>query len=334
MSTTPIVLESHKLLLFTIEKVGSTVLRQLMRRMMGYADYDFHGGGIPHVFPKNGLRYLHQYTLEEAQHMMVSDEWVRAMFVRDPKERALSGFLMWRPPPVEEARLRSAARGELTDAGAGKKGKPGMLAQCCKTIANNDVNFEVLCLHHVSTFDGFLDMVEDPKTINLTALAEDYRLLSGREKKDTAVRLKFLLRNSPSCPDKHWSPITQWRMERKFYPRLNFIGHLETAQWDIRRLLDKLHPRAWEEYGLSGWGSNRNESMFTSASTVLHAKGTENYLNDFYNEEIERRVEKIYADDYENEFLELDVVKVGEASRHYKERFVEKYLQGKDGHSL
>eukprot|EP00804_Cyclotella_cryptica_P026537 CCRYP_015381-RA/>CCRYP_015381-RA protein AED:0.03 eAED:0.03 QI:83/1/1/1/1/1/2/889/212 len=92
MSTTPIVLESHKLLLFTIEKVGSTVLRQLMRRMMGHDDYDFHGGGIPHVFPKNGLRYLHQYSLEEAREMLVSDEWVRAMFVRDPKERALSGI--------------------------------------------------------------------------------------------------------------------------------------------------------------------------------------------------------------------------------------------------
>ena len=265
--------------------------------------------------------------------MMIDEDWVRAMFVRDPKERALSGFLMWRPQPVEEGRLRLALRGELNESLVGKKGKPGMLAQCCKSIANNDVNFEVLCLHHVSTFDGFLDIIEDPKTINLTALADNYRLLPEHDKNATA-KLKFLLRNSPSCPDKHWSPITQWRMERKFYPRLNFIGHLETAQWDIRRLLDKLHPRAWEEYGLSGWGSHRNESMFTSSSTVLHARGTENYLNEFYNEEMERRVEGIYAHDYENEYLELDVVKVGEASRHYRERFVERYLHGKDGYSV
>ena len=135
--------------------------------------------------------------------MMLSDEWVRAMFVRDPKERALSGFLMWRPPPVEEARLRSAARGELTEAVAGKKGKPGMLAQCCKTVANNDVNFEVLCLHHISTFDRFMDMEEDLNTINLTALADNYQVLSGCKKNATTIKINFLLQNSPSCPDKH-----------------------------------------------------------------------------------------------------------------------------------
>ena len=33
--------------------------------------------------------------------MLAGAEWVRAMFVR---ERALSGFLMWRPPPVEVER--------------------------------------------------------------------------------------------------------------------------------------------------------------------------------------------------------------------------------------
>jgi hypothetical protein len=49
---------------------------------------------------------------------------------------------------------------------------------------------------------------------------------------------------------------------------------------------------------------------------------------------MERRVERIYADDYENEFLELDVVKVGEASRYYREKFVERYLHGEDGYSL
>ena len=120
MSTTPYVIEHYKLLFFTTEKIGSTVsynnnkrsqhslapkqyhhfectnkkqvLKQLMRRMMNHTDYWYHGGGIPHQSPKNGLRVLTDYGLEKANEMMISDEWVRAMFVRDPKERALSGY--------------------------------------------------------------------------------------------------------------------------------------------------------------------------------------------------------------------------------------------------
>lgn len=92
-SVTPIVIEKYKLLLFTIEKTGSTVLKQLMRRMMGYEDYYVHDGrGMPHVWPKNGLKDLTHYGLSEANKMLTSDEWTRAIFVRDPKERVLSGY--------------------------------------------------------------------------------------------------------------------------------------------------------------------------------------------------------------------------------------------------
>lgn len=92
MSTTPIVIEQYKLLFFTTEKIGSTVLKQLLRRMMGYTNYDYQGEGIPHVSPQNGLSYITDYDLEDATHMMMGGDWTRAMFVRDPKERALSAF--------------------------------------------------------------------------------------------------------------------------------------------------------------------------------------------------------------------------------------------------
>ena len=63
-----------------------------MRRMMGYPNYRYHGGGIPHQSPKNGLKVLSNYTLEVANNMLTNDKWTRAMFVRDPKERALSAY--------------------------------------------------------------------------------------------------------------------------------------------------------------------------------------------------------------------------------------------------
>ncbi|KAL3804740.1 hypothetical protein ACHAWO_011465 [Cyclotella atomus] len=318
MSTTPIVLEQHKLILFTCEKVGSTVLRQLARRMMNYSDYDYHGEGIPHVIGRNGLKYLHQFPRKEAEHMLVSDKWIKAMFVRDPKERALSGFLMWRPHPPKKNLLEQARRGEVTEPVIGANdGKPGMLAVCCQQAANGDYNLEVLCLHRVYSFDGFLDMIEDPKSIID---------IGQLEKERYANPIKYWLRKSPSCPDKHWSPITHWRMEHKFYPLINFMGHLETAAWDIKRLLDKVSPTAFEEYGASGWGLGRNESMFQSSSTVLHAKDTSAKLKLYYTTlEIEKRVEHIFRDDYENKFFELNVVKIGEAEEYYKRWWREKY---------
>lgn len=39
------------------------------------------------------VRYLWDYTLEEANYMMTAAEYTRAIFVRDPKKRFLSAFL-------------------------------------------------------------------------------------------------------------------------------------------------------------------------------------------------------------------------------------------------
>ena len=60
------------------------------------------------------------------------------------------------------------------------------------------------------------------------------------------------------------SPVSHWRLDPKFYPQLNFIGHLETAQDDIKRLLDKLHPDAWRKV------STTNESPFHILSRFVY----------------------------------------------------------------
>jgi hypothetical protein len=91
----PIVIESHKLIFFSIPKVGCTVWKQLFRRMMGYTDWASQDYETyqPHNPQVNGLKYLYNYSLEEASVMMTSQEWTRAMMVRDPKTRFLSAFL-------------------------------------------------------------------------------------------------------------------------------------------------------------------------------------------------------------------------------------------------
>jgi len=85
----PIVLEEYNLIFFTIPKVACSEWKRLFRRMMGYKDtkYDIHDPS------KNGLKYIYHYNAKQIQEMMTSNEWTRAVFVREPKERVLSGFL-------------------------------------------------------------------------------------------------------------------------------------------------------------------------------------------------------------------------------------------------
>jgi Sulfotransferase family len=93
--SSPVVIESHKLIFFTIPKVGCTVWKQLFRRMEGANDWYSQDWikMLPHNPEKNGLKYLYNYSNEEANIMMTSPEWTRAMMIREPKIRLLSAFL-------------------------------------------------------------------------------------------------------------------------------------------------------------------------------------------------------------------------------------------------
>lgn len=88
----PIVVESHKLIFFTIPKVACSVWKQLFRRMEGYDDWK--SGKINVHNPKvNGLRYLNQYSLKNATRILNDPSYTKAVFVRDPKDRFLSAYL-------------------------------------------------------------------------------------------------------------------------------------------------------------------------------------------------------------------------------------------------
>lgn len=86
----PIVIESHKLVFFTVPKNACTVFKQLFRRMMGYSNWYKED---PHDPSRNGLKYLGHFTRDKQLTMMTSPEWTRAIFVRDPLERTLSAYM-------------------------------------------------------------------------------------------------------------------------------------------------------------------------------------------------------------------------------------------------
>ena len=86
----PVVIESHKLIFFTVPKVGCTVFKHLFRRMMGYENWRTK---YPHDPLNNGLKHLDRYSIKEVTIMMTSLDWTKSIFVRDPKERFLSAYL-------------------------------------------------------------------------------------------------------------------------------------------------------------------------------------------------------------------------------------------------
>jgi hypothetical protein len=102
------------------------------------------------------------------------------------------------------------------------------------------------------------------------------------------------------CLDTHWRPQSK-RMEQKYIPMLDFIGHFETMEKDAKKLLERAG--GWNDFGRSGWGRHGNESIFATSSDVKHA--TSNGTNDswsrlskYYTPEIEQAVEEMYDSDY------------------------------------
>jgi hypothetical protein len=134
----PIVIETHKLIFFTIPKVGCTIWKQLFRRMMGYTDWMSQNYDVyqPHNPSVNGLKYLYNYTIEEASIMMTSPEWTRAIMVRDPKQRFLSAFL---------------------DKSVGNF-HTHIKDRCCTIGYENDTDGSNLCVENAQTIAGFLQL--------------------------------------------------------------------------------------------------------------------------------------------------------------------------------
>lgn len=79
--------ETHRLVLFSIPKVGCTQLIQLMRRMNGADDWLAN----PHY--AEDRQFLSERSPERIDAILRSADWTRATVLRDPAERLLSAYL-------------------------------------------------------------------------------------------------------------------------------------------------------------------------------------------------------------------------------------------------
>ena len=268
----PVVIESHKLVFFTVPKNACTTFKKLFRRMMGHPDW-FHRS--PHDPSKNGLRYLGHYHRDRQREMMESREWTRAVFVRDPLERTLSAYMdkalqrgnpRWKPP-VEGAHLKQLC--------CHLKGADETPASRKAHLRNSPP----ICKE-----PPFVPY-ENPLT------AENFPFETFVSK---------LLR---PCWDTHWRPQHE-RINRDNWGLINFVGHFETKLEDTHRLLRRIG--AFEEYGAAGWGkasdpetnATRSLSIFET-NTALHKTGSSDVMHRHYTETVRKTVSSIFRGDYE-----------------------------------
>ena len=89
----PFVVAEYKLIFFSVAKVACTEWKLMMRELSGDPWPEDLIYGILHDPHKNNLTTLMDYPIQEAQSMMNDNEWTKAVFVREPKERILSAFI-------------------------------------------------------------------------------------------------------------------------------------------------------------------------------------------------------------------------------------------------
>ena len=84
-----IVLEQYKLIWFLNPKVASTSTRVTLARLLNQ-QVDRINTNYTHI---RNFTFLHTYSINQIKEFLISPDWIRAIILRDPKERLLSAYL-------------------------------------------------------------------------------------------------------------------------------------------------------------------------------------------------------------------------------------------------
>jgi len=95
------------------------------------------------------------------------------------------------------------------------------------------------------------------------------------------------------CQNIHWNPqknlIDNWDV-------INYPISMNNLAVDTERMLRHLGDDVWEKFGATGWGFNGTNAIFQQ--NTRHSSNANSAFDLYYNEELERIVEKEYAEDY------------------------------------
>ena len=262
----PIVIESHKLLFFTIPKNACTGFKKLFRRMLGHGDWFTQEN--PHNPKTNGLKYLGNYSREEQAMMMTSPDWTRAIFVRDPMERVLSAYL-------DKALTKDSQGWKAPVNGAYLK------RYCCnlgpsKKKANSTSQNQICHKSPLWPYRTPMDTENFPFET-------------------------FVVKMMRDCRDVHWEPQSERLDAASNWQFINFVGRFERRMEDTHKLLKQIG--AFDEFGKSGWDSKNASSAIFESNTALHKTSSSNKMDQYYTEQVRKTVFEYYRKDYDMELF-------------------------------
>jgi hypothetical protein len=272
----PVVVEDFQLLFFTTPKIGSTVFKQLFRRMMKIEEWLIDDGFfIPHAPMMNGLKYLFDYPQERVEEILTNPNWTRAIFTRDPMERTLSAYL---------------------DKGAREDGAY-VKNHCCGIKNRNRRKKQVIVAgnNDIPIPRPWVAKHQERKHLLGVPLGVPPPAICSQLNTTTPVSWEtFVLHLLPDCTEEeHWksqvSPALRW---------INFVGRFDRLAADTRRMLEQVG--AWEDYGATGWPGG---AIF-EINVVQHKTSSQEYFASYYaNLTIRKAVQEVYRQDYEHPLL-------------------------------
>lgn len=261
------------------------ILQTNIKTIIYYFDFhskEFEDGKDIHNPRTNGLKQLRTFKTHDIQTMMTSDDWTRAIFVREPKERLLSAYL-------DKVVNTKYFKRRYCKTKQKKKHKK----------INRTLNPRRQRLCHtdgLGTHDYLKHIHENQESEALVAdLFSDF------------------LREAIQCKDPHWQPQSLF-IDDKWWPYINFVGYVQTMRDDAKRLLQSLYltkeeenqrnqtNNAWEEHGMTGWGTNGTQS-FLEPKTKIHPTNARDKLVRFYTECDEEFVERNWSSEWASPYF-------------------------------
>lgn len=313
----PIVMEDLKLLFVTTPKIGTTVFKQLFRRLQNFTDWMVDDGEhLPHDPHGNGLVYLYDFSMDRVQDILTNPSWTRAIFTRDPMERLVSAYL---------------------DKGARENGRY-IKAHCCgitrgkrkQVIYAKQERIRQHLEHHqqqrMSTNyeSSTIGTLSGPASENKRSMTRR-RLQSPPTTRPSPKGVRrgmslpavcdtlhnesspvlwevFVLDILPFCvEDEHWRPqVVSSDTASSSLQWINFVGRFDQLALDTRRLLERVG--AWEPYGASGWSGG---AIFdhNAARHKTSSSSRQNIAMYYRNQTILDAVWNLYRADYEHPLL-------------------------------
>lgn len=138
---------------------------------------------------------------------------------------------------------------------------------------------------------------------------------SDRDRCNVMIQKKnfeYFLKRTQDCFDPHWEPQT-YAIDDKWWPKIDFIGYMDSLQEDIRTLLTSLtsnkdNMTAWDKVGKEGWVSSDGiEGGFMEMNGAGHAQNAKDSMLSHYAPGTEKFVELHWKVEWQH------------ASYHFKE---------------